>query len=264
MSIFGKLKATPERIKNVDLLRSELSKAGFTNPYLQGAILGVVAKESGFVPKSEISYKNTSADRIRTVFGSHFGDWSTAAIDNIKKNEVAFFNKIYGNRYGNAQNEGHTYRGRGFNQLTFKGNYEAAKKRTGINIVDNPDAVNQPKIAASVLVSYYKDRFGKYPKDVKKYVASGNPNDVRDLDTAIKLAAHANAGWGKSPKSWALTNAVKSTTAYAPFMYAYVKGGKAVKSATDFLKKNKKPILIWLTLGSLATITYFAVKKIRK
>lgn len=264
MSVFGKLKATPERIKNVDLLRSALDKAGYTNPYLQGAILGVVAKESGLIPKNELSYKNTSADRIRTVFKSHFGDWSTDAIDNIKKDEVAFFDKIYGNRYGNAQNEGFKYRGRGFNQLTFKGNYEAAKKSTGINIVDNPEAVNQPEIAASVLVAYYKNRFGKYPKEVKQYVNSGNPNDVSDLDTAIKLAAHANAGWGKSPKSWALTNAIKSTTAYAPLMYAYVKGGKAVKSATSFLKKNKKPILIWLSVGSLATVGYFIFKKLKK
>lgn len=264
MSIFGNLKATPERIKNVDLLRAELTKAGFTNSFLQGAILGVVAKESGFVPKSELSYKNTSADRIRTIFKSHFGDWSTDAIDKIKKDEVAFFDKIYGGRYGNGSNEGHKYRGRGFNQLTFKGNYKAAKARTGIDVVGNPDSVNNPEVAASVLVAYYKDRFGKHPSEVKKYVSSGNPNDVKDLDTAIKLAAHANAGWGKRHGSWALNNALKKTSAYAPVMYAYVKGGKAIDATTNFVKKNKKPIIIWLTLGTVATIVFFAVRKFKK
>ena len=85
MSLFGKLSATPERIKNVDLLINELIKAGFTNPYLQAAILGVIAKESGFVPKNEVGYQNTSADRIKTIFKSHFGGWRDSEVDRIKR-----------------------------------------------------------------------------------------------------------------------------------------------------------------------------------
>jgi len=51
MSIFGKLNATPDRINNVNLIRQKLTEAGYTNAYLQGAILGVIAKESGFYAK---------------------------------------------------------------------------------------------------------------------------------------------------------------------------------------------------------------------
>lgn len=264
MSLFGKLSATPERIKNVDLLINELIKAGFTNPYLQAAILGVIAKESGFVPKNEVGYQNTSADRIKTIFKSHFGGWRDSEVDRIKKDPVSFFDKIYGGRYGNAANEGYKYRGRGFNQLTFKGNYKAAADRIGVNIVDNPDRVNEPDIAAKVVIAYFKDRFDKYAKDVKKYVPSGNANDVEDLDTAVKVAAHANAGWGKTASSWAVTNAVGNTAAYAPAMYAYVKGAAAVSQATDFVKKNKKPIIIFLTMGTVATIIYLTAIKRKK
>jgi len=261
MSIFGKLNATPDRINNVNLIRQKLTEAGYTNAYLQGAILGVIAKESGFMPKSEISYKNTSASRIKKIFQSKFGKWSDAAVDEIKKDPKAFFDQIYGGRYGNSENEGYKFRGRGFNQLTFKGNYQAAKDRTGINIVDNPDSVNNPDVAAAVVVAYYKDRFGKHPTQVKRYVNSGNANDVKDLETAIKLAAHANAGWGKSEGGFALDNALIKTREFAPVMYAYVKGNEVLKSTKDFLKKNKKPILIWMSLGTIATLIYVVVKK---
>jgi len=264
MSIFGKLTATPERKKNVDLLRLEMTNAGFTNPYLQAAILGVIAKESGFLPKSEVSYQNTAADRIKTIFSSHFKNWSNSDIDKIKAAPKQFFDKIYGGRYGNAADEGYKYRGRGFNQLTFKGNYQSAKNKTGIDIVSDPDRANDPEVAAKIVIAYFDERFSKYPSNVKDYVTSGLANDVDSLDKAIELAAHANAGWSKSKTGYALSNAIGNTKEYAPFMYAYLKANQAIDATSNFVKKNKKPILIFFTLGTIATIAFVVMKKIKK
>lgn len=228
MSAFNDLAATPQRISNVNSLISALNAVGYTNPYLQAAILGVVAKESGFIPQSEKSYANTSNSRIRAIFSSTLGGYSDAQLNALKADPVAFFDKIYGGRYGNASNEGYKYRGRGFNQLTFKGAYEAVGRRIGRDLVNNPDLMNDPKVAAAALVDFFQNRFQNNPNEVKQYAGTTNPNDVQSLNKAVWLAARANAGFGKSTNGSAVQNAVKNTEKYAPAMYAYIGGKKAL------------------------------------
>ena len=43
--------------------------SGVTNKYVITAILAIVSKESGFIPRSEASYSSTSAERIKKIFG---------------------------------------------------------------------------------------------------------------------------------------------------------------------------------------------------
>ncbi len=54
--------------KNIQLLIDAMKKHGITNPFTQIAILGVVGKESGYIPKIEKGYGNTSPERIRKIF----------------------------------------------------------------------------------------------------------------------------------------------------------------------------------------------------
>ena len=111
--------------ENAKLVLDSLNKFGIVNPLTQKAILSVIGKESNYIPKNERSYKNTSNERIRRIFGSRVSDLSDRELTKLKKDEDSFWDRVYGGRYGNIKpGDVSKYRGRGFNKLTFKGNYE--------------------------------------------------------------------------------------------------------------------------------------------
>lgn len=72
----------------------------------------------------------------------------------LKKDDVLFFNTIYGNLYGNGTKDGYKYRGGGLNQLTFKAGYESKGKMIGVDLVSNPKKINQIEIAAIVVEDF--------------------------------------------------------------------------------------------------------------
>ncbi len=190
-----------EQKKNAEAVVAALNKYGIVNPLTQKAILSVIGKESGFVPQDEISYANTSNDRIRMIFGKRVADLSDQELTDLKRNETAFWDKVYGGRYGNDnKGDGSKYRGRGFNGLTFKSNYKKygrLLKENGVNvdIVANPDRVNDVGIAAEINALYFLN--GLTNKSSKKKFGNDDPNDFTSFDKALGAAVNANAGWGK-------------------------------------------------------------------
>ena len=163
-----------------------LNKYQVTNPEERAAMAAVVQGESGFALQSEVSYARTNNGRIRDIF-SKFRNVSDDQLNQIKSNPVTFFNAVYGGRYGNAPNEGYKYRGRGFIQLTFKGNYEKFGKITGFDLVNNPDLANDPAIAAEIAVKYMKTvRKGG---DTYTSIARGVGNPVASTESK-KVAAY--------------------------------------------------------------------------
>ncbi len=174
-----------DQLSNIYIAIDEMEKAGISNKHTQSAILDTVSKESAFYPQSEGGYSGTSNKRIRELFGSRVPS-SDAELNILKNNDVAFFDKIYGGRYGNAENEGYKYRGRGFNQLTFKGNYASIGQRIGVDIVSNPDLVNRIDVATKVLIDYFKREFVKKGIDI---------NSFTDSKTALKRVFEANRGF---------------------------------------------------------------------
>ena len=177
------------------LILTKLKAKNITNRFTQAAILSIVSKETNFTPLSEISYSNTSNARIRTIFGARVSQLSEDLLTKTKANDEAFFNLVYGGMYGSKNDEGYKYRGRGLNGVTFKGNYVAMQKYTTVDIIDNPDNLNQLDVATDVLVGYFIDAFNS--KQLINYNMK-NINDAKTLEDAIGAAYHANAGWGQS------------------------------------------------------------------
>lgn len=201
--------------RNAQIVVDKLKKHGIVNPLTQKAILSVIGKESGFIPKDERSYGNTSNARIRKIFGSRVSSLSDKELNRIKKTDE-FWNIVYGGRYGNnSSGDGAKYRGRGFNQTTFKGNYKKYNdllKRTGFNvdIVNNPEKLNDPEVAAEVNALYFLDRLNT--KHSKRKFGNDDPNDFKNFEDALGAAVNANAGWGKNivgSRAW------KSALAYS-------------------------------------------------
>ena len=90
---------------NIGVIIHDLRSKGVNNMYAEAGVLSVVSKESLFIPKFEKGYQNTANDRIRSIFGKYVSGLSEEELTVLKADEVAFFNKVYGGRYGNGPDE---------------------------------------------------------------------------------------------------------------------------------------------------------------
>lgn len=192
--------------KMIELVVKYLNKHGITNPLVQRAILATIGKESGFTSTKEASYKNTSPARIKQVFGSRFANLSDEEIEALKKDDKAFWEKVYGGdwgkRYlGNIQpGDGAKYIGRGFNGITGRSNYQTytnmlRKAGTNVDLISNPEMLEKsPDLSAEVNALYFLR--GLSDPIIKRKYGNSDPNDFQDFQTALKAVVNANAGSG--------------------------------------------------------------------
>lgn len=171
---------------------------GFRHRYAKAAILSVAFVESNLVPKVEMDYIFTPNDRLRKIFGSRL-PVSDEELDNLKKDTVAFFNAIYGGRFGNLPHEGYKYRGRGHNQITFKSNYAAItnmfrEKGFDVDLVEHPDSLLNPKIAAYAFVAMLKREIEKHNLKLSPFKPKLDLNKQDTLEDAVKRVYWLNVG----------------------------------------------------------------------
>ncbi len=205
--------------QNVDIIIGECKKRGITNKYLIAGILGTISKESGFVPQNE--NLNYSESGLLKIFPSKFGAGKASAQEYAKKPEK-IANYVYGGKYGNsAPGDGYKFRGRGFNQITFKDLY----KKYGTNIpgiLENPDQLNNVSQAAIATIAYYVEGFKS--KQIKKNYGK-SAYDMSDWNEALLMVVNVTAGIGFSPSA----NNVR---------YNYDKAKKCHGFLIDYLEQN--------------------------
>ena len=140
-----------------NIILTDLVKAGIANPFLNAGIIAVIQKESNFTPKKESSYKNTSAERLKSIFVTRLKNLTDADIDKVKTNDIKFFNIIYGGKAGNDfKNDGFIFRGAGLNQLTGKANFDQFGKLAKIELVNKPELLDKFENASLVNAQYFK------------------------------------------------------------------------------------------------------------
>lgn len=189
---------SPIQKQNLTAIVVEMKRVGITNLYTQAAILSVISKESNFIWQAEKSYRTTSNTRIREIF-KVLAKLNDTQLNALKNNDVLFFNTVYGGKFGNATNEGYLYRGRGPNQLTFKGNYASIGKRIGVDLVKYPDLlITDANVAAKAVVDFFVREFTKAAQRniLKQYNTTGL-NNFTNLSDSLKAVFQANRGWGK-------------------------------------------------------------------
>ena len=176
---FGDVKFTgsfdAEQKRNISLLISQMEQNGITNPYAQIGILSVISKESGFKPAGEVNYSITSNRRIRDIFKNRVAKHSDDELNDIKKDPQKFFNVVYAKTEGNqGGDDGWIYRGRGFNQLTGKKNYERLGNMIGMGdkLVQNPELVNKPEVAAKIAIAFLAKNKSSIPNFTSKEKAA--------------------------------------------------------------------------------------------
>lgn len=256
MSYVDTLNATQK--SNINSIIASAKNGGITNPISIAGMLAIVSKESNFKPQDE--NLNYSASRLQEVFGI-----SSAKANQIAHKPEAIGNAIYGGKYGNASNEGYKYRGRGFNGLTFKSNYEKYGKLIGKDLVSNPSKVNDVDIASKVLIEYNKNRFADLKK-IGKLQFYGNAQDINDFkDTKNSVMAfyHVTAGNGNSVEK--IKNLAKNDTlggmskalSRVDDLLAYVKKSEGTSGS------NKQGIsILGLILGlAIGSGAFFLINK---
>jgi predicted chitinase len=157
-----------------------LVAAGITSPKAQANILAQVQAESNFKPGSEnLTYKDPQ--RIMDVFGKR----RIPTLDVAKplvNNPEALANHVYAKSGGNSEpGDGWKYRGRGFIQITGKDAYKKFKEYSGIDVVSNPDLLNDPEIAAKAIPWFLLKYKGKKPEQL---------DNISEVNKAIGFAEH--------------------------------------------------------------------------
>jgi predicted chitinase len=170
---------------NEIIVYCRLKKDGYTKQSI-AAVMGVVGGESGFQYLKEFSYLNNTNSSLRAIFAAFAGQ-TDGFINQCKTSDYNFFNCVYGGQAGNSPTEGYKYLGRGFNGITFKGNYEYVQlgiKNTyneEYDLVNRPELLENTDIAAKALSYWFR-----------------MVKNMSDFETAFQEAYRQNAGPGYS------------------------------------------------------------------
>ena len=142
-------------------------------PLRQAAILAQIAHESGQL-RTLVENLNYSADALLRVFPRHFDATQVAAYARQPERIAA---RAYANRMGNgdeARGDGWRYRGRGLIQVTGKANYAACGTALGLDLIAQPELLEQPGPAARS-AGWFWHRNGL-----------NRPADARDIETITR------------------------------------------------------------------------------
>ena len=201
-------------------------KDKINNTAVQAAMIAIAYKESNMKPKGESSYSSTrkfssfnSFTKLQTYTTEGANGIETSPfINELKKKDTTFFNFIYGELNGNnpktakanpividngdgrkvtvyddVNGDGYKYRGRGYNQITGRDNYENAKKDSGVDVITNPDKLNEIDTAAKAMLGYM-NRLSKL--DIAQSTNKDNP--FYQVYSNTPLADYDNADYQKA------------------------------------------------------------------
>lgn len=145
----------------IKTILNEFVKQGITDNRVLAFALANAKAETGFQGSAESL--NYSSDRLPGIFKSTFGKNPELAMRYGRNggkpaDQKSIANIAYGNKFGNkGGDDGWMYRGRGFTQLTFKGNYDQVGKAIGENISEHPEKLTtDPVVAAKSAAGFFK------------------------------------------------------------------------------------------------------------
>ncbi|OEJ67247.1 glycoside hydrolase family 19 protein [Magnetovibrio blakemorei] len=142
-------------------------------PLRLAAFLAQIAHESGQL-RALAENLNYSAEALLRVFPRHFSADQAAA---YARQPQRIGSRVYANRMGNgdeASGDGWRYRGRGLIQVTGKTNYAACGTALGLDLIAQPELLEQPDPAARS-AGWFWHRNGL-----------NRPADARDIETITR------------------------------------------------------------------------------
>ena len=159
------------------VLASGLAEAGISEKG-QANILAQVKEETGFKLRAE-NLNYSSPERIMQVFGKKRIP-SEEFAKQFVNNPEALANHVYAKTDGNSEpGDGWKYRGRGYVQHTGKNQYKAIAKYSGVDVMSNPDLLNDPPVATKALAWFFLEYKKLKPEDL---------DDIKKVNKAVGFA----------------------------------------------------------------------------
>ena len=258
-----------DKKRRINKIILECVKKGITSNFSIAAVLSICSKESSFDLKSEgFLYSASRLPEVWSYFKKNdpvangFVNPKTKKADSDKYQEkianIVYTQKPVGvrsNGYGNTkEGDGWKYRGRGYNQITFKSGYEKASKNSGVDLVKNPERMLEEDVATAALVGFFDGRrkttkFGTkskgYTSRLDGYGCPDNGVTFPDLKNAVFFYYHCNTGPGKtvanvkhklSPED--PLGGMRKAQSRAPAFLEYINKNFANKGVTIMVEKN--------------------------
>lgn len=119
-------------------------KYGINSPLLVAHVMAQISHECG-AGHDVVENLNYTAGRMMQVWPSRFPTMASAAP--YAGNPRALANKVYNGRMGNVSgsDDGWNFRGRGASQTTGREGYQRLARATGLDVVNHPDLVIDPR-----------------------------------------------------------------------------------------------------------------------
>ena len=129
----------------VPVLNTAMNRYGIVGAPRAAAFIAQVGHESGQLTRL-VENLNYSADGLMKTWPSRFDSVRATA---AARNPEQIANIVYAGRMGNAApGDGWKYRGRGLIQVTGKTNYAACGEALGLDLINQPELLEQPQYAA--------------------------------------------------------------------------------------------------------------------
>ncbi|MEA9755544.1 glycoside hydrolase family 19 protein [Xanthomonas campestris pv. raphani] len=138
-------------------LLAAANRFGITTKRRAAHWLGQVGHESLSLSRMEEGLTYTTSARLLEVFGARI---TPAQAPKFLRNPVGLANFVYADRLGNgneASGDGHSFRGRGPMQHTFRGNYRRIGELIGLPVEEQPDLLLQIEPSALGAAAYWHD-----------------------------------------------------------------------------------------------------------
>jgi putative chitinase len=155
-----------------------LEKLGINTPLRLAHFMGQISEECGRGSEMVEDLRYSAAQMMK-VFPSRFPN--LASTKGFVKDERPFGNKVYNGRMGNrpGSDDGFNFRGRGCLQLTGRESYDAIGKSCNLDLLSNPDLVEDPKHVLRIAAT--------------EFVKLGCLPDC-DRDNVVRVSARINLG----------------------------------------------------------------------
>lgn len=129
----------------VPALNTAMNRYGIVGTRRAAAFIAQVGHESGQLTRM-VENLNYSADGLMKTWPSRFDSVRATA---AARNPEQIANIVYAGRMGNTvPGDGWKYRGRGLIQVTGKTNYAACGEALGLDLISQPEMLEQPQYAA--------------------------------------------------------------------------------------------------------------------
>ena len=116
--------------------------------------LGNILHESLMLSRLEENLYYTRPERLMQVWPKRFPTLALAKQYVRSPQKLADY--VYGNRLGNIDGDGWTYRGSGLIMVTGRYNFQLVEDATGLPVVSQPDMLRSPGTALEVAVAWWE------------------------------------------------------------------------------------------------------------